>query len=141
LEAYFDRLAETIQPFEITLTRLKLQISSSNNDELGILWLDVQENQILRDLHHRINQELSECFENTDAPFDGSDYHFHATIELGGQPAEVYRRIYAEYGHIEVDLRFTAREMAMFYYDDFSGRPGTFITYKVLPVGNSLNST
>jgi 2'-5' RNA ligase len=135
LEAYFDQLAETIQPFEITLTRLALQVSSFDDDELGILWLDVQENRILRDLHDRINRELSERFENTAAPFDGAEYHFHATVELGGQPAEVYRRIYAEYEHIEVDLRFTAKEIAMFYYDDLGSGPGAFITYKILPVG------
>jgi len=139
LEAYFDQLAETIQPFEITLTRLELIVSPFNDDELGILWLDVQENQLLRDLHNRINRELSERFENTYAPFDGPNYHFHATVELGGQPVEVYRRIYAEYEHIEVNLRFTAREIAMFYYGDFSGGPGTFVTYKVLPVGKSLS--
>jgi 2'-5' RNA ligase len=139
LEAYFDRLAETIQPFEITLTRLELKVLPFNNNEQRMLWLDVQENQILRDLHNRINRELSERFENTEAAFDGSDYHFHATVELGGQPAEVYRRIYAEYKDIEVNLKFTAREIAMFYYDDSSGRPGAFITYKVLPAGKSLS--
>ena len=135
LEAYFDRLAETIQPFEIMLTHLELQMSSLNDDEIGILWLNVQETPALRDLHNRINRELSERFENTEASFDGSDYHFHATVELGRQPAAVYRKIYAEYEHIEVDLSFTAREIAMFYYADWSGESGTFITYKILPVG------
>jgi 2'-5' RNA ligase len=139
LEAYFDRLAETIQPFEVTLTHLELKVVPFNDDELGILWLDVEETQMLRDLHNRINQELSERFENTDAAFDGSAYHFHVTVELGGQSTEVYRRIYAEYKDIAANLRFTASEIAMFYYDDFSGRPGSFITYKVLPVGRSRN--
>jgi 2'-5' RNA ligase len=139
LEAYFDRLAETIQPFEIILTRLELKVLPFNDDELGILWLDVQESRILRDLHDRLNRELSERFENTETAFDGSDYHFHATVELGGQPAEVYRRIYAEYKDIEVNLRFTASEIATFYSDDSSGRPGSFITYKVLPVGKGEN--
>jgi 2'-5' RNA ligase len=138
LETYFDQLVESIEPFEITLARLELEIVPSRDDELGILWLDVQENPALRDLHERINRELSERFENTAAPFDGPDYRFHATVELGGQPADVYRKIYAEYEHIEVNLRFAAREIAMFYYDDLSGKPGSFITYKVLPVGKSL---
>ncbi len=137
LEVYFDQLAATIQPFEITLTHLTLQISTFDDDELGILWLDVQENRILRDWHDRINRELSKRFENTAAPFDGAEYHFHATVELGGQPAEVYQRAYAEYEHLEVNLRFTTREIAMFYYDDLGDGPGAFITYKILPVGKS----
>jgi 2'-5' RNA ligase len=138
VETYFDQLAETIQPFEITLTHLELQTSTFNDDEVGILWLDAQETPTLRDLHNRINRELSERFENTEAPSDGPNYHFHATVELGRQPAEVYRKIYAEYEHIEVNLSFTANKIAMFYYDDWSGEPGTFITYKISPVGRKL---
>ena len=134
VEAYFDQLAASIQPFDVTLTHLDMQISSFAGDELGILWLDVQETPTLRDLHDRINRELSERFENTEAPFDGPDYHFHASVELGGQPAEVYRKIYAEYGHVEVNLTFAARKIAMFYYDGLSGEPGNFITYKILPI-------
>ncbi len=137
-EAYFDQLAQSIQPFAVTLTHLELQIGSFDGDELGILWLDVQETPTLRALHDRLNRELSERFENTAASFDGPDYHFHATVELGGQPVEVYRKIYAEYEHVEVDLTFTAREIAMFYYDDLGGKPGTFITYKILPIEKTL---
>ena len=82
-----------------------------------------------------VNRELAERFEHTEAAHDGAEYHFHATIELGGQPADVYRQIYAEYRDTEVNLKFIASEIAMFYYDDTSARPGSFITYKVLSVG------
>ena len=84
LEAYFDQLAETIEPFEIILTHLDLSIASFDDNELGILWLDVLETQTLRDLHNRVNRELAERFEHTEAAHDGTEYHFHATIELGG---------------------------------------------------------
>lgn len=136
LETYFCRLAQSIQPFDITLDGLELQIVSVDDDEYAILWLSVQKNQRLRDLHNRVNQELSEQFEHTSAPFDGAGYRFHATVALGEQP-EVYRGIYEEYRHLTVNLRYTVREIAMFYYDD-GGRPGTFITYKVLPVGRMV---
>ncbi len=138
IEAYFDQLAESIQPFDVTLTHLDLQIVSFSGAKVGILWLDVHETPTLRDLHDRINRELSERFENTEALFDGPDYHFHATVELGGQPAEVYRKIYTAYEHIEVNLTFTAREIAMFYCDDLSSELGNFITYKILPIGKNL---
>ncbi|MCP4539141.1 MAG: 2'-5' RNA ligase family protein [Chloroflexi bacterium] len=134
-EAYFDQLTETIQPFETTLTHLELQTAPLGDGETGILWLNVQETPTLRELHNRINRELSERFENTDAPFDGPDYHFHATVELGGQPIEVYRKAYAEYEHAEINLSLMANKIAMFYCDDVGTKPGTFITYKILPVG------
>jgi 2'-5' RNA ligase len=75
LVAYFDQLAKTIEPFEITLTHLDLSITSLNgNDELGILWLDVLETSTLRDLHNRVNRELTESFEHTEAAHDGAEY-------------------------------------------------------------------
>ena len=134
-ETYFDQLAKSIYPFEITLTHLDLQISSFSGDKVGILWFNVHETPTLRNLHNRINRELSERFENTGALFDGPEYHFHTTVELGGQPAEVYRKIYTKYEHIEVNLTFAARQIVMFYSGDLDGEPDNFITYKILPLG------
>ena len=37
LEEYFDQLAETIQPSEVTLARLDLKVIPLQDDELGIL--------------------------------------------------------------------------------------------------------
>ena len=67
----------------------------------------------MRDLHDRICRELAERFENTHALTDGSGYRFHATIVLG-EPAQVYQKIYAEYQNMKVDLRYIAKEIAMF---------------------------
>jgi 2'-5' RNA ligase len=114
VEAYFDELAEGMEPFEITLTHLELQVVSLDDGEQGVLWLAVQEDPTLRSLHQRINRELVDRFENTQAPFDGPEYWFHATIAVGGQPVDVYRQIYAEYGPIQANLTTTARELVMF---------------------------
>lgn len=133
VEAYFDELAESTEPFEITLTHLELQIVSLDDGEQGILWLAVREDPTLRSLHQRINRELADRFENTQAPFDGPQYRFHATIAVGGQPVDVYRRIYAEYGPVQANLTTTARELAMFCTEWDAYAAEGFI-YKKLPL-------
>jgi 2'-5' RNA ligase len=134
LEAYFDRLAASIEPFEIALTGLELQMTILEGAEQGVLWLEVEESPTLRGLHNRINEELASRFQDTQAPFDGPDYRFHATVALGGQPPDVYRRIYAEYRDLDVHLRYTATHIAMFYSPDHA-QPDQFITCKILPLG------
>jgi 2'-5' RNA ligase len=113
LEEYMAGLARSIAPFEITLTALQVQ----GTDE-GILWADVEETATLRQLHDRLNRELHERFGATEALFDGPDYHFHLTVIMGGRPADVYRQFLREYGDPRLGLRFTARELAMFVYDE-----------------------
>jgi 2'-5' RNA ligase len=134
VEAYFDQLAQSVEPFEITLTHLELQVVSLDDGEKGVLWLAVRENRVLRNLHQRINLELSERFENTQAPFDGPAYRFHATLAVGGQPVDVYRRIYAEYGPVRANLTYTARELAMYYVEGDTHAAEGFV-YKILPLG------
>jgi hypothetical protein len=84
-------------------------------------------------LHQRINRELAGRFENTRAPFDGPEYRFHATIAAGGQPVDVYRQIYAEYGPVQANLTTTARELAMFCTEWDAYAAEGFI-YKKLPL-------
>jgi 2'-5' RNA ligase len=141
LVAYFDGLAQSVEPFEITFTGVEVTSTSSDSDEYGILWLGVQDKPGLRELHNRINRELSERFKDTEAAFDGSAYRFHASIVISqqcapGQHAEVYQCIQEMYGGLGAGLTFMAREMALFYYDD---RPelGSFVTYRILPLGQT----
>ncbi len=132
VETYFDELAQSIAPIEITLTHLELAHFSYDDQEQGILWLDVQETPVLRELHTRINQELTERFGDTSAPFDGKKYHFHATVCIGGPPLAVYKEMFDTYKDTKVRSTFTAREMAMFYYDGFDDlESSSYITYKI----------
>ncbi len=133
LEKYFDKLAEDIEPFVLELD----SIYHTQWSGYGILGLNVRETDALRELHNRINTELGDLFENTSAPHDGDRYHFHLTIELGSIEAEdVCKRYYEELGSKSVNLKFTAREIALFYYDGDPGA-GSFMTYKILELGNS----
>jgi 2'-5' RNA ligase len=135
LEDYMGEFAPTIRPFAIKCTELQLVSTTFAGIETGILWLDVQESDSLRQLHDRLNRELAQRFENTRAAFDGAEYHFHITVMMGGQPIEVYRRAYDEMTERAVNLEFIANTLAMFVYDEPLGLNGEYMTYKILPVG------
>jgi len=132
LERYFDMLAESIKPFEVELDR----VYHSQWSGYGILGLNVKETGTLRELHNRIKTELGGLFEDTSAPHDGDAYRFHLTIELGKVKGEdVYKRYYEEMSNKRVNLKFTARDIALFYYCGDKGA-GSFMTYKVLGLGS-----
>ncbi|MBN2393938.1 MAG: 2'-5' RNA ligase family protein [Anaerolineae bacterium] len=135
LENYMDEFAQSVHPFEMKCTELQLRSMYYEGMEIGILWLDVQETAYLRQLHDRLNRELAQRFENTQAAFDGEGYHFHMTVMMGGQTIEVYRRIFDELSEREVNLTFTARTLAMFVYDEPLGLDGEYMTYKILSLG------
>jgi 2'-5' RNA ligase len=132
LEQYFDALAAGITPFEIELDT----VYHAHWSGYGILGLNVKETSALRELHDRINRELKDLFEDTSAAHDGESYHFHLTIELGKVKGEdVYKRYYDEMSDKRVNLKFTAREIALFYYDGIQA--GSYTTYKVLGLGDN----
>jgi 2'-5' RNA ligase len=136
LEDYMNELARTIPPFDVNLTEIQVVSTDVDGIEVGILWLDVQETEYLRQLHNQLNQELTQRFGNTQAAFDGMAYHFHMTVMMGGQPIDVYRRFYSEIAHQKMNLRYSIRELAMFVYDEPLGSNGEYLTYKTLPIGS-----
>lgn len=132
LENYFDLLAGSIKPFKIELDK----IYYTEWKEYGILGINVKETKTLRNLHNRINRELSELFENTSAPHDGDNYNFHLTIELGKIEGEnVYKNYFDKLEEKKVNLCYTVKDIALFYYPDRSLRIASFMNYKVLPLG------
>lgn len=133
IEAYFDQLAASIEPVALSLPR----IGGPADGPFPVLWLEVEESASLRALHNRINRELAEQFANTQAPFDGPTYHFHLTIALGRDPDPVYQSIITELAHREIALHTIARHLVLFYYDEDKISPGSFLTYKILPLGKT----
>jgi 2'-5' RNA ligase len=131
LEAYFDALAASIQPFEIAFDRFYHWAGSG----YGILGLNVVETDTLRGLHNRIVGELKGLFADTTAAHNGVGYHFHLTIELGQVAGtDVFKQYFDSLPDQRVALHCTVRELALFYYAG-EPRPGSFIVYKVLPLG------
>lgn len=132
LENYFDLLTNSIKPFEIELDK----IYYTEWKEYSILGFNIKETNILRNLHNRINREIKELFENTSAPHDGDTYHFHMTIELGKIVGEnVYKNYFDNLENRKVNLSYVVKDIALFYYADESFEIGSFMNYKVLPLG------
>jgi 2'-5' RNA ligase len=132
LEAYFDQLAKSIDPLILSFPRI------GGPGTAPVLWLEVEETETLRQLHTRINQELAKRFSETQAPFDGPAYHFHLTIALGGAPSSMYQSMVAELESRNIAFQAIARHLVLFYYDDDQGRPASFLSYKILPLGKTL---
>jgi 2'-5' RNA ligase len=132
VETFFDEWAATVEPFDVHFTGLRFPFIEQAG--VGIVWLEVEETAQLRDLHNRLNAELARRFQHSEAPFDGSQYHFHATVALGRWPLTVHEKLEKEYEGRAISGAFCVRELALLYYaaDDFT--PGTYTDYKVLPV-------
>lgn len=135
LEKYMDELAVSIQPFDVTLTELQAVPTYYDGVEYGILWVEVEETGILRDLHNRVNRDLNLRFGNTPADFDGESYRFHMTVMMCGQLMEICRKYQSDIQHSKVNLKYTAREMAMFLYDEPIGPHGDYLCYRRMPIG------
>ena len=135
LERYFEALARSIEPFEIELDK----VYHTQSGGYGILGINVKNTDTLRELHDRINDELGELLENASAAHDGDSYHFHVTIEVGKVEGEdIYKRYYEELQDRKVNLRFTAKDIALFYYTGGT-RAGSFVNYKTVGVGRKPN--
>jgi 2'-5' RNA ligase len=136
LEHYMAELASSITPFDVQLTDLILEPLVFEGKEFGMLWLDVLETQHLRQLHNRLNQELTQHFGTTGADYDGERYHFHMTVLMAGQPLEVYQKLYDDFPQKTFNLTLRVRDLAMFVYDEPLGPQGEYLTYRIIPIGN-----
>jgi len=132
LEIWFESFSRSISPFLIELDH----IYYNQWDDAAIVGFHVVETPTLRTLHNQINAELKEVVLDTFAPYDGEEYRFHLTIELGrvGE-ANPYRLFYESLSEKRVNLSFRAETIALFYYPYEPIDAGSFICYKVLPLG------
>lgn len=130
LGAYIAGLAGNLAPVRIELAHLDLIEAEVDGLASGILWLEVVETPTLRQLHERLNQELTARFGDVSALHDGAEYHFHMTVALGGQPVEVYREIFRAYAGRLANLEFTARELGLFVYDERWMANAGYMTYQ-----------
>jgi 2'-5' RNA ligase len=134
LDRYVESLAASISPLELSLDRFYCEEWSG----FGILGLNVVETPRLRELHDRLNRDLAAILPDSSAAHDGSGYHFHLTIEMGGLEGgkNPFRAYFEGLSDPRVNLAYTARELGVFYYSDDNHRPGSFITYRTLPLGD-----
>ena len=52
-------------------------ISKINN---GVIWLDIEETEPLRNIHNLLNLKLNEKYNIPLSKFDGESFHFHSTL-------------------------------------------------------------
>jgi 2'-5' RNA ligase len=131
LERFFDAFAASIPPCEIALDGLYAETWNG----YGILGLNVSETPELRALHNRLNAELPAIVTDASAAHDGPGYHFHLTIEMGKVDGpNPFQALYNETADPRVNIKFTARKLAMFFYPQRSEFDTTFITYRVQPL-------
>jgi 2'-5' RNA ligase len=134
LEAWFDSFAKRVEPLRVELDR----IYYDEWQEHAILGMEVHETPALRVLHNQINGELKEIVHDPSAPHDGDEYRFHLTVELGKVgSANPFKRFYESLPETRLDLSFAAEHVALFFYADGPIGPGSFICYKVLPLGGT----
>lgn len=132
LESWFESFSKQISPFRIDLE----QVYYDGWDKYAIVGFEVHETPTLRSLHNQINRELKEFVQDPSAPHDGDEYRFHITIELGDVGiVNSYKQFYDSLPEKQVDLSFIANYIALFYYPHEPIEPGSFICYKVLPLG------
>jgi len=129
VEKYFDYLAENLQPFQVLVKDIELNIYGDEEDGFGVLVMDIKESKELRDLHNIIYKYLKEHFWKIE---DIENYHFHSTIALGTQPARVYKEIFHSIPDKEINHISTINELALFCTTDKEGKMGTYITYKIV---------
>jgi len=137
LSKYMDELAQSIEPFQVRLTHLELIDATIDGVASGILWLNVEETEFLHGLHNRLNEELTARFGNVPAEYDGSNYHFHMSVAIGGQPIETYHKIIDEFKDKLGNLQYTVRDLVMFVYDERSDVNAGYMTYKILPLSKN----
>lgn len=138
VEAFFDEWAASIEPFDVRFAGLGFPYLEQAG--IGIVWFDVEETGVLRTLHDRLDTELAGRFEHTEAPFDGPQYHFHATVALGPWSLEVHEKLVSQYQGRPLSSGFQVREVAMFYYAADDIAPGTFTAYKILPLRGAAST-
>ena len=137
LSEYMTELAQSIEPFRTRLTHLELIDATIDGLESGILWLNVEDSEFLREIHNRLNEELTARFGNVPAEYDGADYHFHMTVAIGGQPIETYHKIFDKFKDKLGNLQYMVRDLVMFVYDERSDVNAGYMTYKILSLGKS----
>lgn len=131
LENWFDSFSQHIAPFRVDLDH----IYYNSWDDVAIVGFDVRETPTLHALHNQINNELKELVADSSAPYDGDEYRFHLTIELGHVGStNPFKRYYEALPEKQVALSFMAESIALFFYADGDIKPGSFVCYKVLPL-------
>ena len=75
-----------------------LGVTKINN---GVIWLDIEETEQLRNVHNLLNSKLKEKYNIPLSGFDGNKFHFHSTLfqdnKIGNEHQELIDEINNEF--------------------------------------------
>ena len=138
MEAFFDRFAKELCPFDVEF--VDMDIFPSNvlgGVESGCMSLRVKETQQLIDAQKKLNEELYKAFGACPAEHD-NDYVFHMTFAIGGADYESYKRAYDQLVKSDYKQTFRFSKLGLLYYDDDNITPGTYFCYKVCDIAAGI---
>ncbi len=136
MDACFTAFARSMPPLTLTLTALGLWSIPAPGGETGVLYIDIAEDAPLRAMHDRLNRELAARFDDTQAPFDGPEFHFHLTLAQGNAPFAAYQQAYAQHKNAWQPRQCAVTQIALFYVNDTEGTLQA-TTLKLLPLGQA----
>lgn len=126
IEAFFDGFVASLEPINLTLSTLEF----FNVDAVMTVYLGVLEDAILRPIHKRLNTELENQFGNTQAPFDGETYHFHATAAIEYENTKTLEAQKLRAGE-RFDISTTAISLGLFIYTRDDSALPAYVCYKI----------
>ena len=129
VEAYFDYVAESLNPFKVLVADIALKIYGDEEKGFGVIWMNIKENEELREFHNTIYRYINEHSWGTE---NNEKYQFHSTIALGKQPAKVYKEIFKCISDKKINYNCAVNEIALFITTDRESKMGTYITFKIL---------
>lgn len=127
-----ESFAKTIQPFEVTYDAVQWMKPRNGN----ILWFNVVETKTLRQLHNQLNAELLKRHVSK-GHLDGDSYHFHTTLVMGDETEENYQQSFHVVQKEKFPIKSSIKAVAIFVSTEAQVVPGQFITYTVIPLGES----
>lgn len=131
IEKYFDLFAKQMKSFEVTISKIDLCLMRSKNINTQILWYDVKESTELRELHDKLNRELSDKFSVEKQGYDGDTFKFHSTIAFDTNKEDLFIDSFDILKQKKISFSFKVKKIALFYCPDDEPNPGNFITYKI----------
>jgi len=130
LEQYFDNI-EIDNEIIIESNGIELLEQPENGNNSGLIWVNINENKELRNLHNKINNDLPKILDINNSWMDGDYFRFHSTIIMGNRNYEEYQIIYKallnDYGEFKTQIK----KIALFCSHETKITPGTFYQYKV----------
>ena len=74
---------------------MRLQLKNIEKIDNSLIWLNIEENESLINLHNNLNKELQNKFDIDLNKYDGNDFKFHSTLfqEENDNISELYKEL------------------------------------------------